>query len=46
MSLLTLGIYDPMTEQNGFVTWIFIAPGISFEGSEGGREEIHGPREE
>ena len=33
------GVYVSMTEKNGFFTWIFIAPGISFWGSEGSREK-------
>ena len=32
-----------MTEPNGFFTWIFIAPGIAFWGSEGSRETRDGP---
>lgn len=32
-----------MTEPNGFFTWIFIASGIAFWGSEGSREKRDGP---
>lgn len=40
------GVYVSMTEQNGFFTWIFFAPGISFWGFEGSGEKRDGPGKE